>query len=203
MGVLPLAEIQGFILRGYGMDALRLFILRVENAADSRAALGKLRITDSTPWGQKPDFCLNVALTYDGLAALRLPPESLSSFPQEFVEGIVRRAAAVGDVGENAPANWKGPLTGSGVHIVMLLFAQNKEIIEAQSTALRSLWLAGGALSEIFVLDAGILPNRLAHFGYRDGFSQPTIDGGPANPVPDILAVAPAGEFVLGYPSQF
>jgi deferrochelatase/peroxidase EfeB len=203
MAALPLAEIQGFILRGYGMDALRLFILRVESAAESRRLLGKLPVTDGAPWAQKPDFCLNVALTYEGLSALQLPPESLNSFPQEFVEGIVRRAEAIGDVDESAPANWKQPLAGAGVHIVLLLFAQNQNIIEAQSTELRALWAAGSATSEIFAIDGGVLPGDLAHFGYRDGFSQPAIEGGPVNPVPDILPAAPAGEFVLGYPSQF
>ena len=48
-----------------------------------------------------------------------------------------------------------------------------------------------------------MLPGEVAHFGYRDGFSQPTIAGGLANPVADLLPEAPAGEFLLGYPSQF
>jgi deferrochelatase/peroxidase EfeB len=203
MPTLPLADIQGFILRSYGMDALRLFVLRVENAAAARAIVSKLPVTDSTVWAQKPDFCLNVALTYEGLTALRVPAESLSSFPQEFVEGAVARAGMTGDVGPSAPVNWKQPLAGPGVHILVLLFAQNKNILETQAAQVRKLWSAQGAMSEIFVQNSDMLPNNLAHFGYRDGFSQPTIDGGLPNPVPDILPKAPAGEFLLGYQSQF
>jgi Dyp-type peroxidase family len=58
-------------------------------------------------------------------------------------------------------------------------------------------------MSEVFVLDSSMLPNNLAHFGYRDGFSQPTIEGGLPNPVPELLPESPAGEFILGYESQF
>lgn len=200
---LPLSDVQGFILRSYGMDALRLFVFRVEDAARARAVLGQLPVTPGAVWDRKPDFCLNVAITYEGLAALKVPAESLASFPQEFIEGAVSRAAVVGDVDESAPATWKGHLAEPGVHVLALLFAQTCEILDAQSAALHSLWTADGALSEVFVQDTNMLPGAVAHFGYRDGFSQPTIDGGLPNPAPDILPKAPAGEFLLGYPSQF
>ena len=98
MPTLPLADIQGFILRSYGMDALRLFVLRVDDASAARPILGKLPVTNSTAWAQKPDFCLNVAVTYAGLAALRVPAASLNSFPQEFVEG--------GSRAPESPAMW-------------------------------------------------------------------------------------------------
>jgi len=53
------------------------------------------------------------------------------------------------------------------------------------------------------MLPGDVLPGSKAHFGYRDGFSQPTIDCGLENPVPDNQPIAPTGEFLLGYPSQF
>src|ERR1700722_10559651 len=107
MGDLPLGEIQGLILRSYGMDALRLFVLRVDSAPLARAVLGRLSVTSGTVWDKKPDFCVNVALTRDGLAALQVPASSLSTFPPEFIEGAVSRAAKVGDTGASAPGNWK------------------------------------------------------------------------------------------------
>jgi deferrochelatase/peroxidase EfeB len=58
-------------------------------------------------------------------------------------------------------------------------------------------------MSEVSCHDAGTLPGNVAHFGYRDGFSQPTIEGGLPNPLRDVLPPGPAGEFLLGYPSQF
>ena len=203
MSSLPLAEIQGLILRSYGMDALRLFVLQVRNAAAARSVIGNLPVTSGAVWDKKPDFCLNVAITYAGLAALQIPATSLDSFPAEFAEGAVSRAALIGDTGASAPTNWRQAFAGPGVHLIVLLFAQTKEILEAQAAVLSKLWAGPEALSEVLVQDAGVLPDNLAHFGYRDGFSQPTIDGGLPNPVPEILPNAEAGEFVLGYPSQF
>ena len=43
----------------------------------------------------------------------------------------------------------------------------------------------------------------MAHFGYRDGFAQPSIEGGLPPLLPDVLPKAPAGEFLFGYPSQY
>jgi deferrochelatase/peroxidase EfeB len=201
MDQLPLQEIQGLILRGYGMDALRVFVLRVDQASRARLLLADLPIANAVVWDNKPDFCLNVAITYDGLGALGLEQQTLESFPDEFKQGAVARAGNVGDIGQSAPENWKGGLGGPGVHVLVLLFAQNAEIREAQSQRLRGLW--AGALSEVSSHDAYNLPGDLAHFGFRDGFSQPTIAGAPPNPLPDTQPQAQAGEFLLGYESQF
>jgi deferrochelatase/peroxidase EfeB len=203
MPQLPLADIQGLILRGYGMDALSVFILRVEQPAAARRALGELQVTSAIPWDVKPDACVNVALTYDGLSALGLAADSLSTFPDDFVQGAIARAAAAGDEGRNAPSHWKPCFTQPGVHVLVLLFARNGAIRETERARLQSAWSAGGAMAEVADLRGDMLPGETAHFGYRDGFSQPTIAGGLPNPVPDSLPEAPAGEFVLGYQSQF
>jgi Dyp-type peroxidase family len=203
MAPLPLADIQGLILRSYGMDALSVFILRVEKPQEARRLLGSLAITSGAGWETKPDFCVNVALTYAGLAALQLPPDSLNSFPREFIDGAVARASIVGDIGPSAPASWKPSLTQPGVHVLLLLFAQTAAIRSAQSARLRSSWNADSAVTEVTVLDGDMLAGEVAHFGYRDGFSQPTITGGLPGPVADRLPEAPPGEFLLGYQSQF
>lgn len=201
MAALPFADIQGLILRSYGMDALRLFVLSVRNAAECRRVLGQLPIRSAEPWQVKPDFCVNVSITYAGLQALELPDTNLATFPEEFRSGAVARAPLIGDTGDSAPEKWKTEYVGPGVHILALLFARTAAIREEQTAALRTLW--AGATSEVTVQDADMLPGSVAHFGFQDGFSQPTVQGGLPNPVPDILAPAPPGEFLLGYPSQF
>jgi deferrochelatase/peroxidase EfeB len=201
MAGIPLADVQGVILRSYGMDALRLFVLRVDQPAAARRIVGSLPVSSGAPWDTKPDSCVNVAFTYAGLNALGLPAESLKSFPDDFTQGAVSRASLVGDSGDSSPANWKGGLAGPDVHILVLVFAQDVAARDTASAGLRALW--SGALSEISVHDADMLPGKVAHFGFRDGFSQPNIDGGLPNPVTDILPPAPTGEFLLGYPSQF
>lgn len=201
--MLPLADVQGLILRSYGMECATFFLLRVEKPAEARRMLGTLPITSGTPWQEKPPFCVNIGLTFEGLAALALSPESLESFPQEFAAGAFRRCAEVGDTGSCSPETWAHGLGQPGLHALVLLFAQDDTIRDAQTGALRESLMGSGAWSEIAALPGDVLPGSLAHFSYRDGFSQPTVDCGLPNPVPDRQPVAPTGEFLLGYPSQF
>ena len=200
--MLPQQEVQGLVLRSYGMDYATMFLLRVNDAKQARVSLGTLPVTSGSPWVTKPPFCLNVALTHLGLGALGLTQESLASFPTEFAEDAFRRCAEVGDGGACSPENWEHGLGAPGLHGLLLLFAQTEEICRQQTTALKNA-LLGSGWEQIAALNGGVLPGGKAHFGYRDGFSQPTIEGGFANPVPDRQPVAPSGEFLLGYPSQF
>ena len=201
MNQIPLEDVQGLILRGYGMDALRIFVLHIEQAAQARRLLACIPITSAVIWDKKPDFCVNIAITYDGLQALGLDNNMLESFPDDFRQGAAARAVNVGDVGDSAPENWKAGLGGSGVHVLVLLFAKNGDTRQEQSQLLRELWK--GVMSELPHHDGDVLPGNVVHFGFRDGLSQPTIAGAPPNPVPDTQPQAPAGEFLLGYQSQF
>ena len=211
MADLPLEDIQGFVLRTYAMPALRVFVLKVEQqaaagrvlAALAEGASSLLRITTAVTWTTKPDACVNIGFTHNGLAALGLTGNDLGSFPEEFVQGPVQRAARVGDVGESAPEHWKGGLAEPDVHVLVFVFAQTEAAIAATTDALRAQFADGPAFSEVSVHDARRLPGDVAHFGYRDGFAQPSVEGGPPPMLPDVLPEAPAGEFVLGYQSQW
>ena len=211
MAGLPLEDIQGFVLRTYAMPALRVFVLKVEQPAAAGRVLAALaegvsplpQITTAVTWTTKPDACVNVGFTHAGLAALGLTGDALASFPEEFVQGPVQRAARVGDVGESAPENWKGKLANPDVHALVFVFAQTEDAITATTEALRAQFADGPAFSEVSVHDARRLPGDVAHFGYRDGFAQPSVQGGPPPMLPDVLPEAPAGEFVLGYQSQW
>jgi deferrochelatase/peroxidase EfeB len=213
------ADIQGLILRGYNMAALRLLVLRVERPAPARRFLGALTtstadtplgLTSAVPWFAKPPHCFNVGLSFAGLRALELPDDSLSSFPEEFRQGAVERAAVVGDVGDSDPDRWIGGFAASEAaeaHVFLLLFGASRDVVEQLSISLRSS-LSPAGLVELSHHDGDALrandgtPDRVAHFGYRDGYSQPTIAGAPPSGFRDPLPVAPAGEFLLGHPSQ-
>ena len=221
---LPHADIQGFILRTYAMPLLRVLALKVEQPPAARRFLGELVTGDSEGEGSAPDrpqlatgtdwknikprYCLNLGLTYSGLAALGLSSASLGSFPAEFVEGAAARAERVGDTGESSPLYWKDAFSSPDLHILLFLFAQTDQVLEQATASLRTGYAGTSALSELSAHDGRSLGNT-AHFGYRDGFAQPTIEGGlpPAMqntlPMPDVLPRAPAGEFLLGYPSQY
>ena len=131
---LDLGDIQGFILRGYRMPMVRHFVLTVGVAAKARELLGRLvsgdesdapQITTAEDWHvgfapgpgdeprrsprRKPDYCLNVGITWPGLVALeikdRVPTLSFKSFGA-FIAGAAARASLVGDTGASAPENW-------------------------------------------------------------------------------------------------
>src|SRR5216683_7346555 len=135
-GTLDLGDIQGFILRGYRMPMVRHFLLTVGVPAEARKTLGRLvsgdesdapQITTAEDWHvgfepgprdnpadvplRKPDYCLNLGITWPGLIALeirdRAPTLSFKSFAA-FVAGAAERANLVGDTGESDPRYWIG-----------------------------------------------------------------------------------------------
>ena len=211
MSSLALDDIQGFIMRTYAMPALRVFVLKVEHATQAGRFLGALvsgdssvpQLTTAAPWAEKPEVCVNIGFTHAGLAALGLAGDALGSFPEEFVQGAVSRAARVGDVGQSAPEHWKKPLADADVHALLFVFAQTETALETVSERLRAQFAPGRAFSELAVHQGLRLPGNVSHFGYRDGFSQPAIEGGPPPIIPDLLPTAPPGEFLLGYQSQY
>jgi hypothetical protein len=129
---LDLPDIQGFIVRGYRMRMVRHFLLTVaNNPTSARKLLGRLvngdesdvpQITTAEDWHvgfelgpgdnpadaprRKPDYCLNVGITWPGLLALeikeRVPTLSFKSFGA-FTAGAAARAKHVGDTGASAP----------------------------------------------------------------------------------------------------
>jgi deferrochelatase/peroxidase EfeB len=204
MATLPLDEIQGVVLRGYTLDAVRHFVLRVTDAAGGRRFIGAItpRITTSAEWTTRPASCLNIGLTAEGLQALAIPAASLASFPQEFKEGAAARAAVVGDTGTSAPPAWKLGLGAPGVHAILSLYAADATVLEGESAALRALMKSSGGVAETGCQDGHKLPDDRIHFNYKDGIAQPNIDGGPER-LADMQPLAPPGEFLLGYPSQY
>lgn len=208
-------DIQGFILRTYAMPALRVFTLKVVQPEAARQFLGELvkggsndphdppQLATATDWTVKPSYCLNVGLTYSGLSALEVAPDSLASFPEEFAAGAATRAALVGDTGQSSPENWIGQLASPDLHVLLFLFSQSEDVLEQVTSGLKTMYSSNQAMSELSVHEARSLPESKAHFGYRDGFAQPTIEGGLPPAMVDVLPKAPAGEFLLGYPSQY
>jgi len=153
---LVLADIQGFIMRTYAMPALRVFVLKIEQPEQAGAFLAALvsgdsdtpQLTTAVTWTSKPDYCVNVGFTQNGLAAMRLPQESLDTFPEEFVQGAVERAARVGDTGSSAPEHWAGSLASNQVHALVFAFAQTEAILERVSVDLRARFAAGPAFRD-------------------------------------------------------
>jgi deferrochelatase/peroxidase EfeB len=231
---LDLADIQGFILRGYRMPMVRHFLLEVGDPAAARKLLGRLisgdeadtpQITTAQDWHvgfapgpnddpnalprRKPDYCLNVGITWPGLIALgvkdRVPSLSFKSFGA-FTSGAADRAALVGDTGPSAPENWIGGFGKGSDHVLVTLHAISPEAMTAYSDRLVALFPEGDAFREIWrqdgmalmeMKDGQPIPTTKVHFGYTDGISMTTVRGGPDRYHPDHQQPCEPWLFVL------
>jgi deferrochelatase/peroxidase EfeB len=208
MVAVKLDDVQGLIVRGYTMPMARHIGLNVRELGAARGLLAALTgadpavpgVTTAEPWVVKPDCCVNLGITYPGLAALGVSPQDLASFPEEFIQGAAARAELVGDTGASAPEHWLRWLVDPGPHLLLSLFAQSDEALESTTKQLELAWAPGW--DELGRLDGAPLPGYVGHFGYRDAISQPTIEDVPPTGLPDHMPRAPLGEFLLGYPSQ-
>jgi Dyp-type peroxidase family len=207
-----LADIQGFIVSGYGhlSHAAYLFV-QCRDGEQGRRWLGSLAptITSARPWPigpggtkVKPAVALNIAFTADGLTALGLPERALCTFPPEFQEGMAHqdRSAILGDTEESDPAGWE--LGGSGqppIHAVIVAHARSDAELDAACRTQRKLLEdAGGGVIEIAdSVQRGYRPEgEREPFGFHDGIAQPVIAGIGGGGVP-------TGEFILGYRNHY
>ncbi len=232
--VLDLADIQGFVLRGYRMPMVRHFLLTVGTPAQARRQLGRLvsggesdvpQITTAEDWHvgfapgpgddpaavprRKPDYCLNVGITWAGLVALeveeRVPTLSFGSFGA-FIEGAAPRAELIGDTGASAPQKWIDCFGKGDDHVLMTLHAINPEALNGYSDGLCAWFTEGNAFREIWRQDGMTLmemqngqpvPTSKVHFGYTDGITTPSIRGGPEEYRPDHQRPCEPWLFVL------
>jgi deferrochelatase/peroxidase EfeB len=231
---LDLADIQGFILRGYRMPMVRHFLLTVSVPVKARQLLGRLisgdesdapQITTAEDWRvgfapgpgdnpadlprRKPDYCLNVSITWPGLIALeikeRVPTLSFKSFGA-FIAGAAERAKLVGDTGASGPQNWVGAFGKGSDHVLVTMHAISPEAMKAYSDRLADLFAEGDAFREIWRTDGMALTEMVdgkpvftskVPFGYTDGISMTTIRGGPERYTPDHQQPCEPWLFVL------
>jgi Dyp-type peroxidase family len=203
-------DIQGFILKGYGkMRATRYYLLRVEDNNLAKKWLDKI-CNEISDGNHKPETtCLNIAFTHPGLEALGLAPETLRNFAREFREGMAtpHRNRLLGDEGSNHPDEWRWGGNAKGdrcdeknIHILLMVFAIEPAVLNAFCKELETDFLAQG-LSIVTPLDGQLLEDNKVHLGFRDGISQPVIEGTHMEgPKENTVAT---GEFLLGYKNEY
>ncbi len=200
---LDLDDIQAAVLRArpepyFGTHA----ILEITDPAAGKEMLRRLapRVTSAARWDEPRPSWLALAISYQGLVALGVPPESLASFPANFRAGMAARADRLRDNGPNAPRHWQFPFGTPRVHVAVSVYAENEADwrggVAAYEQELRGL----PAVRLLSHQDFGATGFNV--FGYRDGFSQPVVEGSGAEPLPGDGRPIKAGEFVLGYPSE-
>jgi deferrochelatase/peroxidase EfeB len=205
--MLELDDTQHFLLTRPRALAARYGFLTFRQRDQGRAWLSG--IIDRVGRGRAVDFAgpfdsrwVTVAFTYSGLRALGVDDRSLSTFPQEFRQGMAARAAILGDTGANHPNHWVGGLASPDLHAIVILFARDvpereRCVREHQQHAAH--FPGVEALSTLDLEATPPLDHAHDHFGYRDRMSQPEIEGLGVEPTPGSGAPLKAGEFFLGY----
>ena len=202
---LQVDDIQGIILRGYGaLDNATFLMLAIENAGPARPWLKALPIWSGQKKPTPTDTCVNIAFTPSGLAKLGLPDDAIGMLAGELREGMTgteHRRRILGDHGESSPELWRwGGPKNETIDVLLMLYA----VDEAAARALAARYvqgLAGAGLRLVQQLDSLTLPGRKEHFGFRDGVSQPGIQGYDVDSPPGNTVAA--GEFVLGYENAY
>lgn len=228
--VLDLADIQGNILAAYGKLGYpigRCILLHIAGGmdAETRAANGRRliealrpRITSALRWDDdkpkkpgeyvvpKPDVTLNIAFSFQGLAALGVSTRTLREMPDPFIDGMAARARMLGDdfAGGGWRAKWDEVWQPSHPdpacdpkkpHILVTLNARAgargameavTQEIEAVARECGVTVLPGhnrpGAAPARYQDMAALLtkegkPKPTEHFGFVDGISDPVFEG--------------------------
>ena len=171
---------------------VRHFLLTVGSPAAARRQLGRLvsddeadvpQMTTAADWQvgfapgpgddreaaprHKPDYCLNVGITWPGLVALEMeelvPTLSFRSFGA-FIEGAARRGESVGETGPSSPQNWIAGFGEGHDHVLMTLHAISPEAMNGYSEQLCALVSRSGRFS-------GSLATRRTGVGGDAGWS--------------------------------
>ena len=202
-----LPDIQGLVTNGYGkLICSRFVFLRIQQPEQASAWLGRLlpHITTSErrlPNSPRPTFAMNIAFTYAGVQTLGLPNDPLTMFPREFQEGMAsgERPRVLGDTGDSDPSLWDmgGPEPHNApFHLLLLCYAVNDAVLNAKYAEWKADFEPGG-VEPVYEQDTGRISEK-EPFGFRDGVSQPLLEGSPGKFTPGETPIH-AGEFLLSY----
>lgn len=224
-------DIQGFITSGYGhtYQAAYLF-LRVVDAAQAKDWLKQVvpQVLTAESWRKNdqpcapgenrppkiyPERILNIALSFEGLAALGLSDASLRTFPPEFQQGMGAspRSLGLGDIGTSSPDSWQiGSPNVEPYHILLLLHA-GMSVDDPSANQAEMQHFVDEVVSAMQGVEVAHTEwgyrrfDDKEHFGFKDGISQPRLQGinlydGDGKPVKDGIST---GEFILGYVNAF
>jgi len=212
---------------GLGWPHGRFFYCRYDNDAAGRSLLRHLSpLTSIHELHKKPEVVVNAALTRAGLEALKLDNDILSSLPEDFRDGMRRRAAINGDMGPSDPDTWEKHWQEDEVYLWVGVYARDEAGLKAWSDAFANWVGTADAVSIVGTQDTGRVvssadvpvyiddeksqpqkPVLLEQFGFRDGMGNPPIrgiadkhvEGGGMLDTNGKWHAFPPGEFLLGH----
>ena len=202
-------DIQGLLIRGYAkLPAARFLLLEITDPAFAKNYLNDILSSVVTVDSSPDDLAINIAFSANGLKALGLPDNSLKTYSREFLEGMddPYRSFLLGDQGQSNPANWNwGGPKNPQVHILLMVYAKDDSTLENTCTTQMNNENFKKGLSLTTVKYTNPPPEKKEHFGFRDGITQPDVEG--LIPLTKIInpKITPikTGEFVLGYKNEY
>ncbi len=233
-GEVEWGDVQGILYRGYKTHKNSMsIILKITDQQKAGIWLAGLEIASALDIidleNYEKSLLRTLSFTHSGLGALGLGRKVLDQFSLEFQEGMAplpgkgqcttRRSGMLGDSENSSPTNWlwggykfvgkaderEAKITNE-FHILLNLYAKTKADLDSEYKNLMS--TDNGV--ELSVVNSNI-PTHLRtdnceQFGYRDGISQPVIEGMSAwknmnENDKNLHRIAP-GELLLGYSNE-
>jgi Dyp-type peroxidase family len=195
-----LHDVQGLLARGHGgLPAALFLILGFDRIEVTRAWLRRVA-SEITPSDRRAERrAVHIAFTATGLEKLGVQSTAISSFSNEFADGMTtkHRSRILGDTGASAPEawSWGGPTTSKVDGVLLLYACDDHELAQLERD-----FVAVEGMSVIARLETSDLQGR-EPFGFHDGISQPIIEGLSKRGAPETTLRF--GEFVLGYPNEY
>ncbi len=200
---LELDDIQAAVIRARPEPYLGTHaILEITDEAAGKELLRRLAplVTSAARWDEPRPSWVSLAISHSGLVALGVPEASLRSFPANFRAGMAARAERLRDLGPNAPKHWEAPFGTTRVHLAVSVYAASEDDWRREVSAYEEQLHDLPGVNLVSHQDFGATGFNV--FGWRDGFSQPVVEGSGAEALPGDGRPIKAGEFVLGYPSE-
>ncbi|WP_128961062.1 hypothetical protein [Bradyrhizobium guangzhouense] len=206
-----------------------LLLLQFATPAALAALLNVLKVTTEADALSAGQIVTNIAFTVEGLRHAGLTDDEVRSLPEEFVQGMERRAGLLGDVRWNHPGRWRLPASNwalgvdapdlraddptpridmGAVHAMLQLRHLSAATPMA---ATRAALLA--EMKRLVDVDPGIRPLSIQwmqrqrdasgdvqdHFGFKDGTSNPVLNKRDAGL--RYSNQVHLGEILCGYPN--
>ncbi len=201
---IELDDIQSMILRSrpipyYGTMAA----IRIKSAEAGKELVKAVLplVHSAQDWDKNEGATVFLTFTYKGLEALGLPKESLDSFPESFKEGMAARAKFLKDIDVNDPKHWEKAFKQE-IHVAAAVIADSKEAWQELLQEFRKELEGKSGIEILFQHDFGATEEVKNVFGFRDGISNPEIEGSGIELPASYDRPIKAGEFILGYPGE-
>ncbi|WP_298881594.1 hypothetical protein [uncultured Bradyrhizobium sp.] len=223
-------NVQAGIVKAYpDSDHGGLLLLQFATPAALAAFLNVLKVTTEADALNPGQIVTNIAFTVEGLRHAGLTDDEVRSLPEEFVQGMERRAGLLGDVRWNHPGRWRLPASNwalgvnapdlpaddptpridlGSVHAMLQLrhLSTATPIAETRAALLAE-------MKRLVGVDSGVRPlsiqwmqrqrdasgSVLDHFGFKDGTSNPVLNKRDAGL--RYSNQVHLGEILCGYPN--